>query len=76
MTVLGFSVHQESMISVITSEIEKSAQIEGDYIPPDDIRSSVARHLGAENILTEEAVRRLDSNKIPARTNNIVEINS
>ncbi len=74
MTMLGFSVHQESTVSVITSEIEKSAQIEGDYIPPDDIRSSVARHLGAENILTEDAVRRLDSNKIPVRTNNIVEI--
>ncbi|MCI1210139.1 MAG: DUF4172 domain-containing protein [Treponema sp.] len=74
MAALGFSVRQESCISAISSEIEKSAQIEGDRIPQEDIRSSVARHLGAENILTEEAQHRLDSNQIPERTNYIVEI--
>jgi Fic family protein len=61
MAAIGFSVHQESSVSAITSEIEKSAQIEGEHIPQEDIRSSVARHLGAENILTEEAVRRLNA---------------
>jgi Fic family protein len=61
MAALGFSVHQENSVSAITSEIEKSAQIEGKRIPQEDIRSSVARHLGAENILTEEAVRRLNA---------------
>jgi Fic family protein len=74
MAALGFSVHQESSVSAITSEIEKSAQIEGERIPQEDIRSSVACHLGAENILTEEAVRRLNSNQISERTDYIVEI--
>jgi hypothetical protein len=44
MAAIGFSVHQESSVSAITSEIEKSAQIEGERIPHEDIRSSVARH--------------------------------
>jgi Uncharacterized conserved protein len=74
MAALGFSVHQESRISAITSEIEKSAQIEGEHIPQEDIRSSVARRLGAENTLTQEAVRRLESHQISERTDYIVEI--
>ncbi|MCH3916789.1 MAG: Fic family protein [Spirochaetia bacterium] len=74
MAALGFSVRQESNISAISSEIEKSAQIEGEHIPQEDIRSSVARHLGAENILTAEAVHRLNIGKIPERTDYIVKI--
>ncbi|MFA6857903.1 MAG: DUF4172 domain-containing protein [Treponema sp.] len=41
MAAIGFSVHQKRSISAITSEIEKSAQIEGEHIPQEDIRSSV-----------------------------------
>jgi len=74
MAALGFSVHQESNVSAIAKEIEKSAQIEGEHIEAEDIRSSVARHLGAENILTRDAINRLDSSQIPERTNYIVEI--
>src|SRR5574344_321246 len=43
MAALGFSIHQESTVSAITKEIEKSAQIEGELIDTEDIRSSVAR---------------------------------
>lgn len=74
MAALGFSIHQESTVSAITKEIEKSAQIEGELIDAEDIRSSVARHLGAENILTRDAIHRLDLNQISDRTNYIVEI--
>jgi len=74
MAALGFSIHQESTVSAITKEIEKSAQIEGELIDAEDIRSSVARYLGAENILTRDAIHRLDLNQISDRTNYIVEI--
>ena len=74
MAALGFSIHQESTVSAITKEIEKSAQIEGEFIDAKDIRSPVARHLGAENILTQDAIHRLASNQISDRTNYIVEI--
>src|SRR5574344_1907205 len=74
MAALGFSIHQESTVSAITKEIEKSAQIEGEFIDAKDIRSPVARHLGAENILTQDAIHRLASNQISDRRNYIVEI--
>lgn len=74
LTTLGFSVKLTNTIEAIASEIEKSSAIEGDVISQDDIRSSLAKRMGAENILTKHAMERLDTNQIPDRTHNIVRV--
>ena len=74
LTTLGFSVKLTNTIEAIASESEKSSAMEGDVISQDDIRSSLAKRMGAENILTKHAMERLDTNQIPDRTHNIVRV--
>ncbi len=45
---LGFTVQQEAMLASMTSEIVKSSEIEGENLPPSQVRSSIARKLGLE----------------------------
>lgn len=67
MRALGFSVKSLNHVDSLTQEIAKSAAIEGERIPAEDLRSSIARHLGAENVLTQDAIERLENNQIPQR---------
>ena len=73
MRALGFSVKVLNNVDSLTQEIAKSAAIEGERIPSEDLRSSIARHLGAENVLTQDAIERLQKNQIPERIQTTVQ---
>lgn len=48
MHVLGFKLAEEASLKVLTSEVVKSSEIEGEKLNPDTVRSSIARRLGIE----------------------------
>lgn len=45
---LGFTAQENAMLDSTTLEIVKSSEIEGETLPPDQVRSSIARRLGLE----------------------------
>lgn len=45
---LGFSLQSEASLRVITLDVIKSSEIEGELLPSDQVRSSVARRLGLD----------------------------
>lgn len=45
---LGFSLREEAMLETITLDVLKSTEIEGVMLPSDQVRSSIARHLGMD----------------------------
>lgn len=45
---LGFSLQLEANLKVLTENIVKSSEIEGEMLDSDDVRSSIARHLGLD----------------------------
>lgn len=46
---LGFSAQEKALLDSTTLEIVKSSEIEGEALPPDQVRSSIARRLGLED---------------------------
>jgi len=48
MQALGFKLATEASLKVLTSEVVKSSEIEGERLSPDAVRSSIARKLGIE----------------------------
>ena len=46
MSVLGFSVKEETMLSTLTLDVLKSSEIEGEILNYEQVRSSIARKLG------------------------------
>lgn len=48
MEALGFSVRAEAALENLTQEVVKSSEIEGEILDVDQVRSSIARHLGME----------------------------
>lgn len=48
MTGLGFDVQQETVLSVLVSDVTKSSAIEGDFLNAAEVRSSIARRLGMD----------------------------
>lgn len=46
MEVLGFSLQSEATLNTITADVVKSSEIEGELLPDEQVRSSVARRLG------------------------------
>ena len=48
MSALGFELKNSAMLDALTSDITKSSEIEGEILNVDQVRSSVARHLGIE----------------------------
>lgn len=50
MAMFGFNEQSATMLDVVTAEIVNSAEIEGQRLNRDSVRSSVARHLGIETI--------------------------
>lgn len=48
MSALGFDLKNCAMLDALTADITKSAEIEGEILNTDQVRSSVARHLGIE----------------------------
>ncbi|HSY61351.1 MAG TPA: Fic family protein [Cytophaga sp.] len=45
---LGFELRDEATLSTLTMDVLKSSEIEGELLPPDQVRSSVARQLGMD----------------------------
>ena len=48
MSVLGFDLKNSVMLDALTADITKSSEIEGEILNIDQVRFSVARHLGIE----------------------------
>ena len=48
MSALGFDLKNYAMLDALTADITKSSEIEGELLNADQVRSSVARHLGIE----------------------------
>jgi len=45
---LGFDLRNEALLDTLTLDVLKSSEIEGEILPPDQVRSSIARKLGME----------------------------
>ncbi len=60
MSLLGFDLKNSSELDILTTEVTKSSEIEGEILDSDQVRSSVARHLGMDNSGLPEADRYID----------------
>ena len=54
---LGFSLQKEAELETLTLDVLKSSEIEGEKLPADQVRSSIARRLGMETAGTTHAER-------------------
>ena len=45
---LGFDLRNEAFLDTLTLDVLKSSEIEGEFLNPDQVRSSIARKLGME----------------------------
>lgn len=54
---LGFSLQREAELETLTLDVLKSSEIEGEKLPADQVRSSIARRLGMETAGTVAAER-------------------
>ncbi|HEV2613593.1 MAG TPA: Fic family protein [Gammaproteobacteria bacterium] len=45
---LGFRLQEEALLKTLTDEAIKTSEIEGEVLNRDDVRSSIARHLGMD----------------------------
>lgn len=48
METLGFDLRNEAILDTLTLDVLKSSEIEGEFLNPDQVRSSIARRLGME----------------------------
>ncbi len=48
MEALGFDLRNEALLDTLTLDVLKSSEIEGEFLNPDQVRSSIARRLGLE----------------------------
>lgn len=60
MSALCFDLKNGAMLDTLTADITKSSEIEGEILNRDQVRSSVARHLGIETEGLPEADRYVD----------------
>ncbi len=45
---MGFELREEAVLATLTEDIVKSSEIEGEFLNPDEVRSSLARRLGMD----------------------------
>ena len=57
---LGFELREEAVLETLTEDIVKTSEIEGEFLNPDEVRSSVAKGLGLEISGLPEASRDVD----------------
>jgi Fic family protein len=57
---LGFSLQKEAELETLTLDVLKSSEIEGEHLPADQVRSSIARRLGMETAGTVAAERQVE----------------
>jgi Fic family protein len=60
MEALGFSLQAEALLQTLTLEALKSSEIEGELLPSEQVRSSLARRLGIEVAGLVPAERRVE----------------
>lgn len=48
MSALGFALQQEANLETLTQDVLKSTEIEGEFLDPAQVRSSIARRLGLD----------------------------
>ncbi len=57
---LGFDLRNEALLDTLTLDVLKSSEIEGEFLNPDQVRSSIARKLGMEIAGSVESDRNVD----------------
>ncbi|NOQ28261.1 MAG: DUF4172 domain-containing protein [Bacteroidales bacterium] len=57
---LGFDLRNEAMLDTLTLDVLKSSEIEGEFLNPDQVRSSIARRLGMEIAGSVDSDRNVD----------------
>jgi Fic family protein len=57
---LGFDLRSEALLDTLTLDVLKSSEIEGEFLNPDQVRSSIARRLGMEIAGSVESDRNVD----------------
>lgn len=57
---LGFELRSEASLAVLTDDVVKSSEIEGEHLPEKEVRSSIARRLGLDIAGLPEASRHVD----------------
>ncbi|MGE6481836.1 DUF4172 domain-containing protein [Psychrobacter namhaensis] len=58
---LGFDLNVEAQLDAVTLEIIKTSEIEGETLNGEQVRSSVARHLGLDNTSIPTTTRKIDA---------------
>jgi Fic family protein len=57
---LGFDLRNEALLDTLTLDVLKSSEIEGEFLNPDQVSSSIARRLGMEIAGSVESDRNVD----------------
>lgn len=57
---IGFDLNVEAQLDAVTLEIIKTSEIEGETLNNEQVRSSVARHLGLDNASMPTTTREID----------------
>lgn len=57
---LGFDLRNEALLDTLTLDVLKSSEIEGEFLNPDQVRSSIARRLGMEIAGSVESDRNIE----------------
>jgi Fic family protein len=57
---LGFDLRNEALLDTLTLDVLKTSEIEGEYLNPEQVRSSIARKLGMEIAGSVESDRNVD----------------
>jgi len=60
MDALGFDLRNEANLKTLTNEIVKSHEIEGEFLNPEEVRSSIAVQLGIKTLGLVESSRSID----------------
>ena len=60
METLGFDLRNEAFLDTLTLDVIKSSEIEGEFLNPDQVRSSIARKLGMEIAGSVESDRNVE----------------
>lgn len=60
MQALGFKLQQKALLETLTRDVVKTSEIEGEELSSDEVRSSVARHLGMDAVGLLPTDRRVD----------------
>ncbi|WP_026948104.1 Fic family protein [Algoriphagus marincola] len=60
METLGFDLKNEAFLDTLTQDVLKTSEIEGEFLNPEQVRSSIARRLGMEIAIAMESDRHVE----------------